>query len=190
MVLRPHVEQVALDLHQVAGAAVFDLDAGPVTITLPDPGKRFLSMQVIDEDEYTPEVVYGAGVHTLSEDRIGARYVVVAVVAGFVATLLGVEATELPRNVLVAFTKAIGQLGAIKDRGEDIEDLAEAFLDSGVAKSEKAAVHRACEALGLDKHALEQVHRDGLEAINLWHHEFPILLAFADVLRDAARAAA
>jgi hypothetical protein len=35
-------------------AAVFDLDAGPVTITLPDPGKRFLSMQVIDEDEYTP----------------------------------------------------------------------------------------------------------------------------------------
>ena len=26
-------------------AAVFDLDAGPVTITLPDPGKRFLSMQ-------------------------------------------------------------------------------------------------------------------------------------------------
>ena len=60
-------------------AAVFDLDAGPVTITLPDPGKRFLSMQVIDEDEYTPEVVYGAGVHTLSEDRIGVRYVVVAV---------------------------------------------------------------------------------------------------------------
>ena len=41
-------------------AAVFDLDAGPVTITLPDPGKRFLSMQVIDEDEYTPEVHYGA----------------------------------------------------------------------------------------------------------------------------------
>ena len=60
-------------------AAVFDLDAGPVTITLPDPGKRFLSMQVIDEDEYTPEVVYGAGAHTLSEDRIGVRYVVVAV---------------------------------------------------------------------------------------------------------------
>jgi hypothetical protein len=60
-------------------AAVFDLDAGPVTITLPDPGKRFLSMQVIDEDEYTPEVVYGAGVHTLTKDEIGARYVVAAV---------------------------------------------------------------------------------------------------------------
>ena len=31
---------------------VFDLDAGPVTITLPDPGKRFLTMIVIDEDHF------------------------------------------------------------------------------------------------------------------------------------------
>jgi hypothetical protein len=31
-------------------AAVFDLDAGPVTITLPAAGKRFMSMQVINED--------------------------------------------------------------------------------------------------------------------------------------------
>ncbi len=60
-------------------AAVFDLDAGPVTITLPDPGKRFLSMQVIDEDEYTSAVDYGGGVHTLSKDEIGTRYVIVAV---------------------------------------------------------------------------------------------------------------
>jgi hypothetical protein len=60
-------------------AAVFDLDAGPVTIALPDPGKRFLSMQVIDEDEYTPEVAYGGGVHTLTKEQVGARYVMVAV---------------------------------------------------------------------------------------------------------------
>jgi hypothetical protein len=60
-------------------AAVFDLDGGPVTITLPDPGKRFLSMQVIDEDEYTSAVDYGGGVHTLSKDEIGTRYVIVAV---------------------------------------------------------------------------------------------------------------
>src|SRR5215468_1937377 len=38
--------------------AVFDLDAGPVTVTLPDAGERFMSMQVISEDHYTPEVVY------------------------------------------------------------------------------------------------------------------------------------
>ena len=32
--------------------AVFDLDAGPVTITLPDAGQRFMTMMVIDEDHY------------------------------------------------------------------------------------------------------------------------------------------
>ncbi len=60
-------------------AAVFDLDAGPVTITLPDSSKRFLSMQVIDEDEYSPEVVYGANVRTLTKEEIGTRYVLAAV---------------------------------------------------------------------------------------------------------------
>jgi hypothetical protein len=55
--------------------SVFDLDAGPVTITLPEAGQRFMSMQVIDEDHYTPEVVYGAGTYTFTRDRIGTRYV-------------------------------------------------------------------------------------------------------------------
>src|SRR6516225_4669300 len=43
--------------------AVFDFDAGPVTIRLPDAGKRFMSMQIINEDQYTPAVYYGAGSH-------------------------------------------------------------------------------------------------------------------------------
>ncbi|MGB7976951.1 MAG: DUF1254 domain-containing protein [Roseiarcus sp.] len=60
-------------------AAVFDLDSGPVTLTLPDPGKRFLSMQIIDEDEYSPEVHYGAAVRTLTREQIGTRYVIVAI---------------------------------------------------------------------------------------------------------------
>ena len=40
---------------------VFDLDASPVTVTLPNAGARFMSMQVIDEDAHTLKVVYGAG---------------------------------------------------------------------------------------------------------------------------------
>jgi hypothetical protein len=60
-------------------AAVFDLDAGPVTITLPNAGKRFLSMQMINEDEYTPPAIYGAGKHTLTRQQIGTRYVLVGV---------------------------------------------------------------------------------------------------------------
>jgi hypothetical protein len=59
--------------------AVFDLDAGPVTITLPDPGKRFMMMQVINEDQYTQSVYYGAGDHTLTRKNIGTRYTVVVV---------------------------------------------------------------------------------------------------------------
>ena len=68
-------------------AAVFDLDAGPVTITLPDPGKRFLSMQVIDEDEYSPEVAYGANVRTLTKEEIGTRYVLAAVASWSIRTI-------------------------------------------------------------------------------------------------------
>jgi len=30
-----------------------------VTITLPDTRKRFMSMQVFDQDEYAPMVIYG-----------------------------------------------------------------------------------------------------------------------------------
>jgi hypothetical protein len=60
-------------------SAVFDLDAGPVTITLPDGGKRFMSMIVIDEDQYVPEVVYGAGSHTYTRERIGTRYVLLGI---------------------------------------------------------------------------------------------------------------
>src|SRR5262249_14550463 len=59
--------------------AVFDLDAGPVTITLPDAGKRFMSMQVIDEDQYTPAVVYGEGKRTFAREQIGTRYVLMAI---------------------------------------------------------------------------------------------------------------
>lgn len=53
---------------------VFDLDAGPVTVTLPDVGKRFMAMQVVDEDEYTPMVVYGKGTYTISKGKVGTRY--------------------------------------------------------------------------------------------------------------------
>ena len=80
-------EPTALDRQTIArmnrdtlySAAVFDLDAGPATITLPDAGGRFMSMQVVDEDAYTPEVVYGPGRYTLSRSQIGTRYVLAAV---------------------------------------------------------------------------------------------------------------
>lgn len=60
-------------------AAVFDLQSSPATITLPDCGERFMSAQVISEDEYVTDVFYGQGVHTLNQKSVGTRYVLVAV---------------------------------------------------------------------------------------------------------------
>src|SRR6516165_7031229 len=52
---------IRLNRDTLYSSALFDLDAGPVTITLPDAGKRFRSMQVINEDHYVPEVTYTSG---------------------------------------------------------------------------------------------------------------------------------
>jgi hypothetical protein len=59
--------------------AVFDLDASPVTITMPDAGSRFMSLLVIDEDHYAREVAYGAGEHTYTRQQIGTRYLFMGV---------------------------------------------------------------------------------------------------------------
>ena len=59
--------------------AIVDLDAGPVTITLPDAGKRFMGMQVVNQDQYTRATYYGAGSHTLTREMIGTRYAIAVV---------------------------------------------------------------------------------------------------------------
>ena len=74
-----HQTIIRLNRDTLYGAAVFDLDAGPVTITLPDAGERFLSMQVINEDQYTQAVLYDAGDHTLTREDVGTRYVLVGI---------------------------------------------------------------------------------------------------------------
>jgi len=70
---------IRLNRDTLYSSAVFDLDAGPVTITLPDPGSRFLAMQVISQDHYTTAVHYGAGRHTLTRQAVGTRYVLVGI---------------------------------------------------------------------------------------------------------------
>jgi hypothetical protein len=48
---------IRLNRDTLYSSAVFDLDAGPVTITLPDAGKRVMSMQVISEDLSLPKTI-------------------------------------------------------------------------------------------------------------------------------------
>ena len=59
-------------------SSVFDLEAGPVTITLPDSGKRFMTLITIDEDHYVIEVVYDAKPHTYTRKQVGTRYLLAA----------------------------------------------------------------------------------------------------------------
>jgi hypothetical protein len=59
-------------------SAVFDLNAGSVTITLPDPGKRFMSMIAIDEDQYS-STVYAPGSFTYTKEKVGTRYVLIGI---------------------------------------------------------------------------------------------------------------
>jgi hypothetical protein len=59
--------------------AIVDFDAGPVRIMLPEAGKRYMGMQVVNQDQYTPATFYGAGTHTLTREVIGTRYAIAVV---------------------------------------------------------------------------------------------------------------
>jgi para-nitrobenzyl esterase len=70
---------VRMNRDTLYSSAVFDLDAGPVTIALPDAGKRFMSLLIISEDHYAPLVGYAPGRFVLSRDQVGTRYVLAVV---------------------------------------------------------------------------------------------------------------
>ena len=70
---------IRLNRDTLYSSSVFDLDAGPVTITMPDAGKRFMSLMIISEDHYVPSVTYDAGPHTFTKDKVGTRYMSAAV---------------------------------------------------------------------------------------------------------------
>ena len=74
-----HQTVIRMNRDTLYSMGVFDLDAGPVTIALPNAGKRFMSLQVISEDHYVPMVVYGGKPVTLTRDGVGTRYVGAAV---------------------------------------------------------------------------------------------------------------
>jgi len=54
--------------------AVLDLDAAPATIVVPDTGERFCSLQIIDQDHFTPFVHYGPGEVVVDHSTVETRY--------------------------------------------------------------------------------------------------------------------
>jgi hypothetical protein len=73
-----HQTVIRLNRDTLYSSGVFDLDAGPVTITLPNAGKRFMSLQAISEDHYAT-TYYGTEPRTFSRDNVGTRYLVVGI---------------------------------------------------------------------------------------------------------------
>ena len=59
--------------------AVFDLELGPVTVTVPAGGERFVSLEALDEDHYTVAMFYGPGTYSFSFDNVSTRYVLIVV---------------------------------------------------------------------------------------------------------------
>ncbi len=70
---------IRLNRDTLYSAIIFDLDAGPATVTLPDTGGRFISLQAISEDHYTPFVHYEPGTYDLTRENVGTRYVLVGI---------------------------------------------------------------------------------------------------------------
>lgn len=59
-------------------AGVVDISQG-ATLTLPDPGERYLSAMIINRDHYINHVLHDAGEHPLTVDRYDTDYVVFAI---------------------------------------------------------------------------------------------------------------
>lgn len=75
-----HREPVTLDGRPVLqSSAVFDLDAGPVTIVLPEADGRVMSLLVFDEDHYVREAAKGAGWYSYAHEPGGTRYLLARV---------------------------------------------------------------------------------------------------------------
>jgi hypothetical protein len=65
---------VRMNRDTLYSSAVFDLDAGPVTITLPNVGKRFMSVQIVNQDHHAVEAHYAPAKRTFTRKGVGTRY--------------------------------------------------------------------------------------------------------------------
>jgi hypothetical protein len=67
---------VRMNFDTLYSYVVFDLES-PVTITLPDAERRFLSLMAVNQDHYTKLVAYEPGAYTITQEVMGTRYAAV-----------------------------------------------------------------------------------------------------------------
>jgi hypothetical protein len=69
-------EVIRMNQDTLYSSAVFDLEAAPVTLTLPETGKRFMSALIINQDHYALKTAYAPASLTLTREMAGTRYAV------------------------------------------------------------------------------------------------------------------
>ena len=127
---------IRLNRDTLYSSAVFDLDAGPVTVTMPDPGKRFMSLMSVSQDHYAT-TVYGKGAHTFTRDKVGTRYVMIG-------------DPHLCRSERSGGREE-GPRVAGRDQGQPEEHRQARIADLGSCKPEEGP--RRAAGSGLDRHA-------------------------------------
>lgn len=72
-----HQTVIRMNRDTLYSFAVVDLAAG-ATVTIPETDGRYVSVMIVDNDHYVTEVLHDAGEHSLSADRHGSEFVLVA----------------------------------------------------------------------------------------------------------------
>lgn len=68
---------IRMNLDTLYSSGVFDMEAGPVTVTLPEaPDGRYISAQILNQDHLTVDV-YHDGTNSFSAEDVGTRYAVI-----------------------------------------------------------------------------------------------------------------
>jgi hypothetical protein len=69
---------IRLNRDTLYSLAIVDLAAG-ATLSLPDPGDRYMSVMIVNEDHYVNSILHEPGRHELTAEQLGSRHVAVAV---------------------------------------------------------------------------------------------------------------
>ena len=69
---------IRLNRDTLYSLAIVDLKAG-ATLSLPDPGDRYMSVMIVNEDHFVTAIFHDPGPYELTAEQLGSRYVAVAV---------------------------------------------------------------------------------------------------------------
>ncbi len=121
---------IRLNRDTLYSMGVFDLDASLVSVTLPDTEKRYMALQVVNEDHYTTDVFYAPGTYTLAKENVGTRYVCL-VIRTFVDPndAADVKAVHALQDSIMVTQQAVGQFETETWDPESLKVIREALLN-------------------------------------------------------------